>query len=75
MDDRNLNRLLDNEREWREYLIEQFEKIDGRVSKLELSGAEQRGQFGVVKRAGVWFNGIIFLLFGAYVEWRFNRLN
>lgn len=65
MDDKNLELLMENDREWRRFMIDRVEKLGERMTSTE----KWNFLFQVVGSA---FFSVAMLLLAVWVEWKIN---
>jgi hypothetical protein len=65
----------DLEKEWRDSVTRQLTEISARTRKIELKQAREAGWDAAFKWIYSGVTTAAFLIFGAWIEWKFNRLN
>lgn len=68
MDDKRLELLADNDREWRMFMIQEITQLRAEVSAMKAWNL-------VFRYVSTSAAAIVLAVFGAYVEWKFNHLN
>lgn len=74
MDDGKRKLLINNEREWRRYQMEQIEKLISKIDALAIGQARIKVWNKVYQISMAAVFSFVLAVFGAYIEWKFNRL-